>query len=315
MKNKLFHLLTIIIILGVNQNILAQNRNIEVTSTRNADKSVDINYTKKLPGSYYVRVEFTSLNNCHQPDFETLIKNSSGTLIRLKPLNSNQPINYSYKFSSILGDPNAKVDENFIYVIPFKIGKTVKIKESTNLKETYFNADKDENWKSYIVDRVAADTIYSMRKGIVIERIDEFKTDSLDAYRYTSKMNRITIEHNDGTISRYIGFNKKSMFVKLGQTVYPQTKLGVLDFFNNSNYRLYFDVARLKKVDFNAMNKRTLSSEGLREHITPYFYRSDKPINLNKNSDNLVEIDDATHFKEFTKKELKNYKKNPQLFE
>lgn len=282
---------------------------------RNADKSVDINYTKELPGSYYVRVAFTSLDNCHQSDFEEVIKNSSGKLITLKPLDSKKPINFSYKFYSIMGNPNAKVDENFNYVLPFKIGKTVKIKESTNLKETYFNADKDENWKSYIVDRNAADTIYSMRKGIIIKIVDEFKTDSLDAYKYTSKLNKITIEHNDGTISRYIGFNKKSMFVKLGQTVYPQTKLGVLDIFNNSNYRLYFDIGRLKKVDFNTMNKRTLSSDGHMEHIIPYFYSSSKPINLNKNNSYLVEIDDATRFKEFTKRELKNYRKNPQLFE
>lgn len=100
------------------------------------------------------------------------------------------------------------------------------------------------------MDRVSADTIYNMRKGIVIDVINEFKTDSLDAYKYTSKMNKIFIEHDDGTIARYVGFNSKSIFIKPGQTVYPQTKLGVLDIFNNSVYRLYFDIYYLKKNKF-----------------------------------------------------------------
>lgn len=315
MKKRISCLLTIFILFGINQELLSQNKKIEITSQRNSDKSVDISYTKKLPGSYYLKLEFTTLENCHQSDFEGVIKNSSGKLVKLEPINSKQPVNFSYKSRYVRGNPNAKVDKNFVYVLPFKKGKTIKIKETNNLKETYFKAEKDEHWKSFIADRKTADTIYSMRKGLVIDIIDAFKTDSLDAYKYTSKMNKVFVEHDDGTVSRYIGFNSASIFVTLGQTVYPQTKLGVLDLFNNSVYRLYFDVSFLKEVDFNSVNKRDLSSESQKEHVTPYFYSSNQPIPLKNNSDYTVEIDEATRFKEFTRREERKYKKTPEIFE
>jgi hypothetical protein len=56
----------------------------------------------------------------------------------------------------------------------------------------------------------------------------------------TSKTNSITVEHEDGTIDVYKGFHKNSIFVKLGQSVYPQTNLGVLEEFNLGVYRADF---------------------------------------------------------------------------
>ncbi len=315
MNKRIFCLITFLTILSINEKLLSQNKNIEITYRRNSDKSVDISYTKELPGSYYVKLEFPTLENCYQSDFEGVVKNSSGRIIKLEPINKEQHVNFSYKLSSIRGNPNPKIDKNFNYVLPFKIGTSIKIIESTSLKEKYFNAEKDLNWKSFIVDRITADTIYSMRKGIVIDIIDEFKADPLDAYIYTSEMNKIFIEHNDGTIAKYVGFNRKSIFVKLGQTVYPQTKLGVLDIFNNSVYRLYFDISYLKNVDFDSSEKRTLSSESQMEHIKSYFYSSIKPITLKNNSEYIVEIDEIIRFKEFTKREKKMYMKTQQTYE
>lgn len=295
------------------QNILSQKRNIKVTSKRNPDKSVDISYDKTLPGSYYIMVEFSDIENCSQSDFNKVIKYNSGKLVTLKPIDFNEHINFSYSYSYIRGHPNPKVDENFTYVLPFKKGEHIKIYESTNLKETYFNAKKDLKWKSFVVDRDYADTIYNMRKGIVVDIKAKYKTTPSDTYVYTSKMNSVTVEHKDGTVSRYIGFKKESIFVKLGQTVYPQTKLGALDIFNDSTYRLYFDVAYLKKVDFD--EKKLINSESQREHVTPLFFSSNGSIKLNHNKVYTVEINESVLFEEFTKKEKKKYKNSPQIFE
>lgn len=315
MKKRILGLMTFLTILVINQKLLSQNTNIEITHKRNPDKSVDFYYTKKLPGSYYLKLEFPNLENCYQTNFEGVIKNSTGRLLKLEPINKEQHVNFSYTIFSIRGNPNPKIDKNFIYVLPFKVGKSINIIKSSSLKEEYFNAKKNLNWNSFIVDRISADTIFNMRKGIVIEIIDEFKTDSLDAYKYTSKMNKIFIEHEDGTISRYIGFNGKSIFVKLGQTVYPQTKLGVLDIFNNSIYRLYFDIYYLKKINFDSIEKRTLSSADQSEYLNPYFYTTNGPITLKNKNENIVEIDETIRLKEFTKREKKLYKKSPQTFE
>lgn len=314
MKKRLSNILTIVIVLLINQQLLSQNKDIETTTKRNDDNSVDISYTKNLPGSYFVKLEFTQLDNCYQPNFEKVIKSKSGRLLKLKPINNKRPVNFSYRLRYIKGHPNPKIDKDFVYLLPFKVGESIKIMETTNLKETYFNAKKDTNWKSFITDRPVADTIYCMRKGIVTEIKSNFSSNPGETFKYTSNMNRITVEHNDGTLARYIGFNKNNILVKLGKTVYPQTRLGVLDSFDNSSYRLYFDVSYLKEVDFNSLKNRTLSSDNQTTHITSYFYSAKGPVLLKNNNEYLVEISEEVLLKEFTKREKKKFKKNPEAF-
>lgn len=314
MKKRICYLITFLIIIGINHKLMAQNENIAIAFERNPDNSVDFNYKKELPGSYYLKLEFQNLSNCSHTQYFGVIKNNSGRLIKLRPIDSKQPINFSYKYTFIRGNPNPKIDKSFNYVLPFKEGKSITVLETTSLKEKYFNAEEDPNWKSYLVDRKTADTVCSMRKGIVIEIVDKFETDSLDAYSYISSMNKIIIEHEDGTNSNYFGFDKKSIFVKLGQTVYPQTKLGVLSIFNNTVYRLYFDISYLKEAALDAGRQRSLNAKSQMEHITPNFYGANGPFVIIKNNEYIVEIDETTHFKEFTNREKKKYEQNPQDF-
>ena len=145
-----------------------------------------------------------------------------------------------------------------------------------------------------------------MRKGIVVEIENKYKTDHSGTYKYTSKMNRIKIEHKDGTISKYLGFNKEYIFVKLGQTVYPQNKLGVFGLFDNTEYRLYFDVSYLKKVDFKG--ERNMSTDS--NNVNPYFYSEQRALRLNANMVYTVEMSQYVFLKEFTRREKIKYKKN-----
>ncbi|NQX82201.1 MAG: hypothetical protein HRT66_09450 [Flavobacteriaceae bacterium] len=88
----------------------------------NTDNSVDLSYTKEKPGSYYIELKFTPLSNCYQPGFKRVIKGYSDRLMKLKPADPNKGISFSYTYNYMMGDPKAKADENFSYVLPFKIG-------------------------------------------------------------------------------------------------------------------------------------------------------------------------------------------------
>lgn len=314
MKKRICYLITFLIIIGINHKLIAQKENINIAFERNHDNSVDFSYKKELPGSYYIKLEFQNLTNCSPTQYFGVIKNNSGHLIKLRPINSKQPINFSYKYNFIRGNPNPKIDKSFNYVLPFKAGKSITVLETASLKEKYFNAEVDPNWKSYLVDRINADTVHSMRKGVVIEIVDKFETDTLDAYIYISSLNKIVIEHEDGTNSNYFGFDKKSIFVKLGQTVYPQSKLGVLSKFNNTVYRLYFDISYLKEAALDAGKQRSFNAKSQMEHITPFFYSANGPFVIIKNNNYIVEIDETTYFKEFTNREKKKQEHNPQDF-
>ncbi|WP_372745116.1 hypothetical protein [Lutibacter sp.] len=306
-------LIILLSIIGINNKLISQNSEITVKAERKQDKTVDISYSKNVPGSYYLKVNFTQLENCYPSKFEGVIKNTTGNLLKLSPINKELNINFSYTYSFIRGNPNPKVNESFLYILPFKKGDSVKILESTQLSEKYFDAEKDSHWKSFIVNRKNADTIYCMRKGIVVEIKDDFKPETFD-YTYTSKLNRIVVEHDDGTVARYIGFNKDLITVKLGQTVYPQSKLGVLELFDNELYRLYFDVSFLKEIDFNELKNLNLKSESQSEHINPYFFSKEGGLQLVGSKDYVVEFDEALFFEEFSKREKKMYAKNPLDF-
>jgi hypothetical protein len=201
----------------------------------------------------------------------------------------------------------------FQYCLPFKDGKKVRLVESSNLNEKYFGAEKHESWKSYAVITKSQDSIFAMRKAIVIEIKNEFPTDTLaKGYIYTSKRNSITIEHEDGTYARYSGLKMNSMSVQLGDVVYPSTYLGVLDIFNNKDYVLHFNVYYLAKKDFVYDSKATLRTlKTPYSYLIPYFHTKEGVTKIKNRETYTAHHTPEIITKEMTKKEKKKYfKKN-----
>ncbi len=294
--------------------VFGQNNVIDVKYKYNDDKTVDISYVKHLPGSYYVELTFSMLDNCSNSGVKRVIKSRSGNLVRLKPVDPKKSIGFSYSYNYIYGNPKPKIDEKFQYVLPFKSGKTIDVIETVDLRETRFKGKKEKTWKSFLVERDFADTVCNMRKGVVTKIIDKYDEHPSDDYVYTSAMNSITIEHKDGTFSKYNGLNKDLIFVKLGQEVYPQTPLGVLSKFNNSAYRLYFGVAYLKPVNDKVFKQRTFDDERLLGFLNPFFYTNEGIVQLNNRQTYTSDMNDEVFFKEFSRREKKQYKKHPERF-
>jgi len=316
MKKRTIYFIIFLTILGLNHKLISQNKNITITYKRNPDKSVDLSYTKELPGSYYLKLKFTTLTNCYPSDFEGVIKGNSGRLIQLKPINREKNVNFSYSYSSLRGVPNPKVDSLFNYTIPFKKGKKVRIDEAYNVGERHFGSEKPSKWKSYIIYTNNADTIVCMRKGIIVKITDKYESDTLYQKSYTSKRNSLIVEHSDGTYASYTGFNKNSLFVKLGQTVYPQTQLGIIDKFNNKKYRLSFAVYYLIDNNFERNEKQTLKNRKSRnEFLTPYFITENGTSKIEPRKEYTVMFDETILFQELTRREKKKYKKNPNIFD
>ncbi len=111
--------LYVLTLLCITQIIFSQNNSIEITYERRSDNSVDFYYSKDLPGSYSLRLEFT-----------------------IRPTNEKNGISFSYKLTYTLGDPNPNVKESIQYSLPFIKGKDINIKEASYLGETYFGNEK-----------------------------------------------------------------------------------------------------------------------------------------------------------------------------
>jgi hypothetical protein len=306
-------------LLVINIQLFAQDQNITIDRTVNTDKSIDLSYSKKLPGSYYLFLEFSNLSNCDTKEFKNTITGFSGYLLKLKPNDPQQGIGYSFKFNSVLGVPNPKVDSLFQYTLPFKIGKKVTIYEAGNIGEKYFGAEKPAHWKSYVVNLKSSDTIFSMRKGMIVKLTNDYDDDDASiAKHYTSKRNSITIEHEDGTFAEYAGFKKDSFKVKLGQIVYPQTQLGIVELFDKkeNNYRFDFNIyylANLKNIGSN--EKQTLKNyESKYNFITPHFLTSEGFVVVESNKEYSVLFNETILFQEMTRSEKKKYIKDPSQF-
>jgi hypothetical protein len=310
LKTKKNYLMTFLMVLGMYPELFAQVQDITITSTVNTDQSIDLYYEKKQPGSYYLSVEFSNVTNCSTTNYKTVISNYSGRLVKLTPIDKNRGVNYSFQYYYIIGKPNPKIDADFQYVLPFKNGKKNKINEATNVEEIYFGSEKPKNWKNYIVNSESPDTIYCMRKGIVVQLVNKYDANSSSEMHYTSNRNSVTIEHADGTFAKYDGFEKNSIPVKLGQTVYPQAQLGIMEGFNN-NYRASFSIYFLFDENFKFKQKQTLKNyKSEYEYVTPYFVTQEGILKVESGKEYTSMYNETVMFQELTSSEKKKYLKN-----
>ncbi|MGO4770601.1 hypothetical protein ACEN2I_02975 [Flavobacterium sp. W22_SRS_FK3] len=312
MKKSIFYTFLLLCFFGIKNVLIAQDKNITVTSKRNEDKTIDLYYEKKIPGSYYLGLEFSNVTNCDVTELKTTIYAYNGFLVKLRPLDKSKGINYSMRYYYIMGSLNPKIDSSFQYILPFKSGKKYKIVEANNVSEKFFEAEKPLNWKSYILKSKNADTICSMRKGIVVKIINSYQNDSLDI-QYTSKRNLIIVEHADGTIATYKGLKKNGILVKLGQEVYPQTKLGIIEMYSKSDYRLDFSISYLFDKNFNS--KQTLKNYKSRyAFIIPNFVTTDGTVKIESGKEYTSFFNENFFTQEFSRSDKKKYIKNPGSF-
>lgn len=286
---------------------LGQSKEVDIRYVVNSDNSVDFFYDKDHPGSYTVSVDFSNLTNASYSDFPRVIKGASGKLFTLKPLNIDRGIGFSYNYTYIRGKLNPKVDNSFTYLLPFGKGTKTFVQELRNLNQVLFGRKLPTEWKAYQFTTSDTDTVRAIRKGLVIEVVDEYELDTISSY--TSKKNIISIEHPDGTIAEYRGFLKSEILVKPGDTVYPHTRLGLIgkptdSHDNKLNLMIFF----LTDDDIHGRARSNVYNyESMYQFITPDFYSSKGKIKLSNNNSYTVDVKTDMVTAEMTKKEIKKF--------
>ncbi|WCO00899.1 hypothetical protein [Psychroserpens ponticola] len=297
--------------LAFNFNLFAQDKTIKVKTERNSDNSIDFLYEKSLPGSYYIILELDNLENANRPTFKKVLKQSSGRLFTLRPLNKDKGIRFTYKYKYTMGEPNPEVDSLFQYVLPFKTGSKVgAIVNKDFYGEKFLESDKNTSWYSLKFYSKTSDTVLCMRRGTIIKVRDEFDNNSTKGKRVTTKSNSITIEHLDGTIASYFGFLKDGIFVNLGQEVYPHTKLGAI---SNNYDNMYSFIFRQFYISDNETiyneHRKLKDAEKGKKFIMPYFKTSNGSVQLENKKIYTSEFNEEIFYKEFSKREKKKYLK------
>ena len=281
---------------------------IEVDYIINNDKSVSFNYKKNRPGSYFLILEFNSLNNTRANTFKRVINSPSGSLTKLKPTNPDEGIGFRYSVKYYKGNLNSKIQYDYPYILPFDKGKTNFANELYSLENTYLKKDLPKNWKSYSFEFENSEIIRAIRKGIVVEVINKFKSKSDKVYSYYSEKNSIEIEHKDGSIASYKGFGDNQINVKIGQLVFPQTKLGELAKYDaREKYRLYLSLYSFKTIEGKSLNNIKFSDIEI-NYITPKFYINGDIKELKNRERFEVDYNEDVLFNEMRRREIKKYK-------
>lgn len=295
---------TLILIIFTHFSI-AQEYKIELKTKRNEDRSVDFFYTKQMVGTYHLIVTLSNLDNTFSSGFNRGVKNKTGKLFTMKPSVPNKSIRFNYSYQYARGKLNPKFDEKFNYLFPLSEGGSTEVRTLSNFHTSYRGKKNPKNWNAYQFSCNALDTVYAARKGLVVEIVNLYQSDTTMGYSMRSNVNKIIIEHKDGTLARYSGIKKMGFLVKVGDKVLPRKALGIVGKYDINSSELRFMVYYLTKLDPND------KTENRQEYgyVKPYFYTSEGGRTLIDNeqfitqvSHNLIEI-------EMTKKEKKKYKK------
>lgn len=304
-KNLQFILLIGAILLPIFTN--AQERELIVTGKVNSDKSVTINAEKTSAGTFTVILDVKQLSNAVGVDEKFFkVKHGNNNLVTLVPINKDQNIGYTYSYKYLRGELNPKYSADFVYTLPCKNGRKVRVAESTFFNAVYFGSTTPADWKAYRFYTEQADTVTAIRKGTVVS-ISDLYGDDPQGVKYTNKVNTVTVEHADGTLANYKGF-KKGIFVKEGQVVFPGTELGINTMMND-RYGISLLLSYLKSADIGAA-KQPKESRSLYGFVTPYFCTAENSNSiLTSQKFYTASVSQALIEKEMTKRELKNFAK------
>jgi len=281
-------------------------KSIVITPSRNSDHTVDFLYEKNKPGSYTVEIEFTKLTNCSmQNSKKIIVTNPRGTLFRLRPQNSQKGISFAYSFKYYSGIINPKIDADIIYTLPIKKDESLFVQESANVDEKYFGKEEPDTWKAYSFS-TSSNQIHAMRRGIVVKVVNKYPNLNFDQYQYSSKTNKIIIEHEDGSYAHYKGFDKDFIKVKPGQQVYPGQYLGKIGLYSElkNEYYFYFLVRYRIKVD----------GELGTAFVQPTFSINNEELFLEHKMSYVNLYAKELIFQEFSKREKKKYLKGQLTF-
>lgn len=165
--------------------------------------------------SYYpclLEINFQRMQNLTPPKTQhrDVVGHGRTRLFTLAPHMADQSVDYSYSYKYTLGDPDAKPDPAHPYLIPVSKGSKVSSNQNSSVMvKNIFSTSE-------------GDTVFAMRKGTVTAMpdnaipVDRFSASSLE------------ILHSDGTVAMYQNLDPKSVFVNLGEKIFPGMPLGLV---------------------------------------------------------------------------------------
>lgn len=275
---------------------------IEMSSRYERDRSAELSVRRNGHGSYILQIDFTVLENTTWSDlrYVTTVR-GDGTVVRLRPVSEEQDIRYAFTYRFMRGVADPRPDTGFVYRLPYGGGRPVKALEMSNIDREYFGRSQPKGWKGFSFRLQAGDTVYAVRKGVVVEVTDGYDPVPREkGTAYSSEANGLLVEHADGTYAHYTVLQKGSFLVKTGDTVYPDTPLALVGTYDLQEYQ-----ARLMIYFWEPDPEAEGAIKYGRVYFDPVFATSGGERHLVHGGDYAAAAPSALVEKEMTKKVLK----------
>jgi murein DD-endopeptidase MepM/ murein hydrolase activator NlpD len=123
---------------------------------------------------------------------------------------------YSLAYRVTPGDPNASIDLDARYALPFDSGTPYQIHQGFN-----GSASHDTEQARYAVDFSVDEgtPVLAARGGVVMEVANDFQGAGLDREKFGARANLVRVLHDDGSMAVYAHLLLESVVVSVGQRV------------------------------------------------------------------------------------------------
>lgn len=171
-------------------------------------------------------------------------------------------INKFVNIKGKLGNPKTdKHNDSYLYTLPFKKGKSVKIMQSFGGKFSHFRTHS-----KYAIDFTLqiGDTVTAARAGLVII-VKEDSKEHGRTYDYADKGNKIIVLHDDGTFASYVHLDYNGALVEVGDSIKVGQAIGIsglTGFTTKPHLHFVVHEARSKSVPiyFKGIGRKKLKS-------------------------------------------------------
>jgi len=302
----MWKLLLIILVLSVWEIVNAQP--VRLFSHHKMDHSIEFRFKKELHGRFYVDLKFLTIKNSLTNQLARVITSKQGILGQLKPMDRNKWIEFTFRFQTIRGTPISRFKNDFVYLMPFKNGTKIRV-QNLGYYGKNIGGGKPDSWMAFQFKTDKSESVLAARKGLVVEVTDEFSADTSQNHSFIRSVNEVLIEHRDGTLARYFGFERGSIKVKPGQYIYPHEELGKTGRYDSEKaYQLHFCIYFLNTREIYHLNSEEKKMNAY-SYFTPCFHWKGGESILLPGNDYVAESSEELIMQEFSRREKKKYLK------
>ena len=255
---------------------------------------------------YTIRIEFLTFQNLKTNKnlpFISSVLPGHQRLFELEPVSDMLAPAFNFRYKTIKGRLKPDVDEEVIYLLPFKNGP-VRVMPIERI-ESLLGQKAPSGFKAIGFEMDHGDTVFACRRGVVSD-IQE-QTDSYhNTMNYFHNRNFVEIFHEDGSFAKYEPLAKEKLLVHPGDFIEAGDPIGIVDASEDNEHTvLIFSNFYLSEIDWDFKAKKS-----------PYNFQS-VTFFTSKNSEiRLVEgkqyySDHAEEYiiQEMSKRERKKWKK------